>query len=76
MRLGLQIPPSPVDDLITPRQELVFLDDRNRAINEDAFLKAVKWHFAEAGPNGGCADNIPRLAIYVRKLKAGRWWEG
>lgn len=60
----------------TDKIEIVYLDDRNRAINEDAFFEDGKWHFVEAGPNGGYADNIPRLAEYVRKLKAGRWWEG
>ncbi len=60
----------------TNKIEIVYLDDRDRAINEDAFFKDGKWYFAEAGPNGGYADNIPRLAEYVRKLKAGKWWEG
>ena len=59
----------------TDKIEIVYLDDRDRAINEDAFFDDGKWHFAEAGPNGGYADNIPRLTEYVRKLKAGRWWE-
>lgn len=59
---------------ITDKIEIVYLDDRDRAIAEDVFLEDGEWHFVEAGPNGGYADNIPRLTGYVRKLKAGKWW--
>jgi hypothetical protein len=58
----------------TDRIEIVYLDDRDRSIYEDAFFTNGKWHFAATGHNGGYAENIPRLSEYVRKLKAARWW--
>ncbi|KEO73674.1 hypothetical protein [Anditalea andensis] len=53
--------------------EIIYLNDRNQAINEDAHYIGGKWTFAHEGPCGGNADNYPRLAEYVRILRAGRW---
>jgi hypothetical protein len=56
------------------RIEVVYLD-RNRAINEDAQYINGKWEFVVDGPNGGYADDSPRLAEFVAILRADRWWE-
>ena len=50
--------------------EVVYLDDRNRAINEDARWNGTRWEFAAKGPTGGYADNYPRLSRYVDILRA------
>jgi hypothetical protein len=51
--------------------EVVYLDYRNRAINEDMVLKDGKWEFKISGPCGGYADNYPRLSEYVKILRNG-----
>lgn len=53
--------------------EVVYLDDRNRAINEDVHYKDGKWKFLFDGPNGGYADNYPRLRDFVSILRVGRY---
>jgi len=52
--------------------EIVYLDDRNRAINEDMVWKEGKWEFKYKGPNGGYADKISRLNEFVLRLRRGR----
>lgn len=52
--------------------EVMYLDDRDRAINEDMVLVDDKWKFKIQGPNGGYADKYPRLSEYVRILRAGQ----
>jgi hypothetical protein len=53
--------------------EVVYLDDRNRAINEDVHFKDGKWKFLIDGPNGGYADGYPRLRTFVSILRVGRY---
>ena len=52
--------------------EVVYLDDRDRAINEDMIWKDGKWQFKISGPCGGYADNYSRLSDYVAQLRRGR----
>lgn len=52
--------------------EIVYIDDRNRAINEDAHYLDGKWSFVYDGPCGGYADNNQWLGEYVRILRGGR----
>lgn len=49
--------------------EVVYLDDGGRAINEDMTLHNEKWEFKNKGASGGYADNYPRLSSYVAILK-------
>jgi hypothetical protein len=49
--------------------EVVYLDERNRAINEDMKLIDGKWEFKISGPCGGYADNRSRLREYVGILR-------
>lgn len=53
--------------------EIVYLDDRDRAINEDMVWKDGKWQFKDSGPRGGYADNYNRLRGYVTQLRRGRY---
>jgi hypothetical protein len=53
--------------------EVVYLDDRNRAINEDMVWKDSEWHFKHPGPSGGYADNYSRLRSYVAQLRRGKY---
>jgi hypothetical protein len=53
--------------------EVVYLDDRDRAINEDAIWNNSEWHFKHEGPNGGYADKYDRLSSYVSTLRRGRY---
>lgn len=50
--------------------EVIYIDDRNRAINEDMVLKEGKWVFKHQGPCGGYADKYERLSDYVRRLRS------
>ena len=45
--------------------EVVYLDDRNRAINEDVLWSGSYWEFKIEGPCGGYADKYSRLSDYV-----------
>jgi len=51
--------------------EVVYLDDRDRAINEDAVLQNDKWEFKVSGACGGYADKYSRLNEYVSILRIG-----
>jgi len=51
--------------------EVVYLDDRDRAINEDMVWKDGKWQFKQPGPCGGYADQYDRLKGYVSQLRRG-----
>lgn len=53
--------------------EIVYLDRKNQAINEDVCYKDGNWTFVYDGPNGGYADNYSRLGRFVSILRAGRW---
>ncbi len=52
--------------------EVVYLDDRDRAINEEAVWKGNCWEFKHQGPCGGYADKIDRLDEFVSILRQGR----
>ena len=52
--------------------EIVYLDDRDRAINENAILNDGKWKFERAGPCGGYADQSERLSNCVSMLRSKR----
>lgn len=41
--------------------EVVYLDNSNRAINENVKWTGTHWKFVRQGPGGGYADNYPRL---------------
>ena len=51
--------------------EVVYLDDKNKAINEDAIWRSEEWAFKNDGPCGGYADGNSRLAHYVSILRRG-----
>ena len=51
--------------------EAVYIDYRDRAINENVAWKDGQWQFAQDGPCGGYADNYPRLADFVAILRRG-----
>ena len=52
--------------------EVVYLDDGDRAINEDMIWKDGEWEFKISGPCGGYADGTPRLSSYVSQLRSGK----
>lgn len=52
--------------------EIVYLDDRDRAINKGVVWKQDHWEFKDFGPSGGYADKYDRLAEFVRILRRGR----
>ena len=52
--------------------EVVYLDNRDRAINEDVLWDGSKWQFGHPGPCGGYADKYSRLASFVDILRSGR----
>ena len=52
--------------------EVVYLDDRNRAINEDVIWSDGQWTFKHSRPSGGYADKSTRLEPYVRQLRRGK----
>ena len=52
--------------------EIVYLDERDRAINEDAKWTGTHWEFASQEPTGGYADNYGRLQSFVSILRSGR----
>ena len=53
--------------------EVVYLDDRNRAINEDVIWTGRYWEFLQPGVCGGYADKYDRLREYVAILRRGRF---
>lgn len=52
--------------------EVVYIDHKGKAINEDAKWTGETWDFVIQGPCGGYADNSPRLQTYVGILRSGR----
>ena len=50
--------------------EVVYLDDRNRAMNEDVSWDGNQWTFKHSGPSGGRADKYPRLYPYLSILRS------
>jgi hypothetical protein len=52
--------------------EVVFLNDRNRAINLDVEWTGNNWKFVIQGGYGGYADGYTRLQPYVRILRSGQ----
>lgn len=55
-----------------PMCEVVYLDDRIRAINEDVVWKGQYWEFLQPDVRGGYADQYDRLREYVAILRRGR----
>jgi hypothetical protein len=53
--------------------EVVYLDRKNLAINEDVQYKDGVWTFVYDGPGGGYADKSSALGEFVSILRAGRW---
>ena len=53
--------------------EIVCLDDKNMAINEDVVWDGEKWEFKHPGPCGGYADRYSRLSRYVAILRRGQY---
>jgi len=51
--------------------EVVYLDERNRATNEDIAWDGCQWTFKRPGPSGGQADKDPRLYEYLSILRRG-----
>ncbi|MEZ5064444.1 MAG: hypothetical protein R3B81_06885 [bacterium] len=60
-------------DAVDPRHraEVVYLDSRGRAINEDVVWTGDHWSFAMKGPCGGFADQNSSMVMYVRTLRDG-----
>lgn len=54
------------------RIEVVYLDDRDRAIQEDVVWEEEHWQFKDSGPVGGYADRVSRLSEFVAILRRGR----
>lgn len=52
--------------------EVVYLDHRDRAINEDVRWDGEHWLFVHEGPSGGYADGHARLQRFVQLLRLGR----
>lgn len=52
--------------------EVVYLDDKNKAINEDAVWGGDHWRFKHDGPCGGYADGNSRLSQFVAILRRGK----
>lgn len=61
-----------VCDVYDETIEIVYLNRRNWAINEEVIWNNDHWEFKNDGPCGGYADQYPRLALYVSKLRGGR----
>ena len=59
------------DDKI--KVEIVYLDDKNKAINENVIWKNNKWEFEYNTPTGGYADKYTRLNEFVGQLRRGRY---
>lgn len=53
--------------------EVVYMDHKGMAINEDAALNGEKWEFKIQKPCGGYADNNTRLSPFVQMLKSKKY---
>lgn len=51
--------------------EIVYMDQRKQAINEDVRWLDDHWEFANSGAVGGYADKYERLRDYVAILRRG-----
>ena len=51
--------------------EVVYLDQKKKAINEDVKWTGTHWEFAIKAACGGYADNSSRLQRYVEILRRG-----
>lgn len=56
--------------------EVVYLNDKKKAINENAILKNNCWEFKNTGVCGGYADKYDRLREFVSILRQGRYYKG
>ena len=54
------------------RIEVVYLDERDRAICEDVVWEEANWEFQHSGVVGGYADKYSRLSEFVSILRRGR----
>jgi hypothetical protein len=53
--------------------EVVYLDERDRAINVNVSWRSDEWDFTSTQVDGGYADRYPRLREYVQTLRKGRY---
>jgi len=53
--------------------EVVYLDQKECAINEEVKWNGKCWEFLHSGPCGGYADNYDRLREFVAILRRGRF---
>lgn len=53
--------------------KVVYLDDLDRAVNDDLIWKDDHWEFKHPGPSGGYADKYGRLSHFVAQLRRGRY---
>ena len=54
--------------------EMVHIDRRDRAINDDMVWQDGKWEFKSPnGGGGGYADKYSRLAQFVAQARRGQW---
>ncbi|MBU1809369.1 MAG: hypothetical protein KJ661_07430 [Candidatus Omnitrophica bacterium] len=49
--------------------EIVYMGNKDDAINENACWNGSAWEFSHPGPCGGYADNNPRLKEFVGLLR-------
>ena len=64
--------PAVVCDVHEAHIEVVYLDDKNMAINEDVVWDGEKWKFKHNGPCGGYAYRYSRLSQYFAILRRGK----
>lgn len=53
--------------------EVVYLDYRDKAINDDVIWTGEKWEFTHTGASGGYADKYDRLKEFVSILRQGKF---
>ena len=53
------------------RAEVVYIDYRRRAINDDVVWANGEWRFEHPGASGGYADKYDRLREFVAVLRRG-----
>ena len=49
--------------------EVVYIDERNRAINQDVIYNGERWEFANNDGSGGYADRYDRLQSFVALIR-------